>query len=135
MNFLLLPHLYAVARLEPAAALPGWIPSTGLCSVTRTDDELSIVCLERAVPHELRAERGWRALKLLGPIPFEMTGVAASFTAPLARAAISVFVISTYDTDYLLVKSEALQRSAEALREAGFEVDAAETEPGIATSS
>ena len=132
LQFELLGETYAVARLPASEALPPWsagiLPagarasSPRFVSVTRTDDELSIVCEEALVPDDVHAERGWRALKLLGPIPFETTGVAASFTAPLAQRKISVFVVSTYDTDYLLVKANALNAAIEALRQAGFHV-------------
>jgi hypothetical protein len=123
MKFTLLPHLHAVVRLAHDAPMPSWLPADGFVSITRTDDELSIVCRESPVPEDVQAERSWRVLKLLGPIPFETTGVAAAFTAPLARAGISVFVVSTFDTDYLLVKKSALERSVDELRDAGFEVE------------
>ena len=75
-------------------------------SITRTPDELSIVCDEDAVPADIKAERGWRTLRIEGPIPFEMVGVAAALLSPLAEAGISIFLVSTFDTDYLLVKDE-----------------------------
>jgi hypothetical protein len=107
---------YAVARLDPTAALPSW-PRGLFVSITRTPDELSIVCDEDAVPDDVRAERGWRALRVEGPIPFEVTGVAAALTAPLARDGISVFLVSTFDTDYLLVKAESFERALAALHD------------------
>lgn len=91
-------------------------------SMTRTPDELSIVCDEHAVPDGVVAERGWVAFRVEGPIPFEVTGVAASLTAPLAAAKISVFLIATYDTDWLLVKESVRDRAVAALRGAGFDV-------------
>jgi hypothetical protein len=113
---------YSVARLDPDAPTPAW-PSGELTSITRTPDELSIVCDEDAVPDGVQTERGWRALAVAGPIPFETTGVAAALTTVLAGAKISVFVMSTYDTDYLLVKDEAFARARDVLRDAGHEVD------------
>ena len=113
---------YAVARLDAQAQVPSW-PRGELVSITRTPDQLSIVCDEDAVPQEVRAEHGWRCLAVEGPIPFEMTGVAASLTNALADARISVFVLSTFDTDYVLVKDEAFERACDALRTAGHDVD------------
>ena len=113
---------YAVAQLAASAPVPSW-PRGDLVSITRTPDELSIVCDEDAVPMDVRAERGWRCLAVEGPIPFEMTGVAASLTKTLADASISVFVLSTFDTDYVLVKDDAFDRACDALRAVGHEVD------------
>lgn len=111
----------AVCRLDAPAAVPSWVRGS-FTSVTRTADELSIVCDEAAVPSGVQAERGWRALKLEGPIPFSMTGVASALLAPLAEAKISIFLISTYDTDYLLVKAEVLPRAIDVLRDNGYDV-------------
>jgi uncharacterized protein len=88
----------------------------------RTPDELSVVCGEDGVPVGVLAERGFRALKLEGPVPFTTVGVVSSMTRPLAEAGISVFVLSTYDTDYLLVKSTALDRAIKILGRAGYVV-------------
>ena len=110
----------AVARLPPDEPLPSW-PSGDFLSITRTAEELSIVCDDRAVPHDVRAERGWRILKVHGPIPFETTGVAAALISPLADAGISVFLISTFDTDYLLVKEAGFADALRVLRDAGHQ--------------
>ena len=89
----------------------------------RTDAELSVVCDEGAVPEGVRAERGWRALRLRGPIPFEETGVLAGLLAPLAEAGVSIFALSTYDTDVVLVKDRQLAAAVGALRAAGMAVE------------
>jgi hypothetical protein len=117
----ILPDALAVCRLDPDASLPSWIRGT-FTSVTHTRDELSIVCHSDAVPGDVKADRGWRALMVEGPLPFEMTGVAAALVAPLAEARISVFLIATFDTDYVLVKSDVFARAVEILREAGHDV-------------
>jgi len=117
----ILPGALAVCRLDPDAPLPSWTRGA-FTTITRTRDELSIVCDEDAVPADVKAERGWRALMVEGPIPFETTGVAAALVAPLAAAKISVFVIATFDTDYLLVKSDVFERTVEILRAEGHEV-------------
>jgi uncharacterized protein len=114
----------AICLLAAAAPIPAWAGSSALFSATRTRDELSIVCSENRIeqgPTEMKVERGWLALKLEGPFPFSMTGVLASFLQPLAEAQIPIFAISTFDTDYVLVKEENLPRAAVALRAAGHE--------------
>ena len=112
----------AIVRLEATAAVPTWAWTGEICSVTRTIDELSLVCSEEAVPPEVRSERGWRALKVQGPLDFSLTGVLAALAAPLAAASIPIFALSTYDTDYVLVAGRDLTRAAEALMQAGHTV-------------
>lgn len=116
-----LPLRLAVCRLAPEAALPFWIRGS-FTSVTRTPDELSIVCDDGAVPPDVQAERGWRALKVEGPIPFEVTGVAAALVSPLAEARISVFLLATFDTDYLLLKEEVFDAAVSVLRGRGHDI-------------
>ncbi|QIN85223.1 ACT domain-containing protein [Rubrobacter tropicus] len=111
-----------VCRLAPDSEIPAWVTSGGFCSVTRTTDELSIACPEASVPGDVRCERGWRALKLEGPFEFSEVGVLASVTAPLAEAGVAVFAVSTFDTDYVLVKEERLELAVAALRERSHEV-------------
>jgi uncharacterized protein len=115
----ILPETLAVTRLPPASPVPAWAHAGPLQSVTRTADELSIVCAAGAVPDGSKSERGWRALRVAGPLDFSLTGVLVSLLAPLADAAVTVFAVSTHDTDYLLVKEESLARAADALRRAG----------------
>lgn len=109
---------WAIARLGPSDAVPDWAGASTFASVTRTAEELSIVCPESAVPDGVRAERGWAMLKLAGPFPFDATGILESVLAPLARAGVSVFAVSTFDTDYILVKRHDLVRAIDALEEA-----------------
>lgn len=116
----LLPGRYAVCRLERDTPVPEWARGE-FVSVTRTPEELSVVCDESFVPSATRAERSWRCLMVEGPIPFETTGVAAAITAPLAAAKISVFLVATFDTDYLLVKEDALEGAFAALRASGID--------------
>ena len=124
MKFTLLDGLFAVARLDADADVPPWAHRGAFTSITRTPHELSIVCDEGGVPDDLPAERGWRCLGLEGPIAFETTGVAARFTAALAARGVSVFVVSTFDTDYVLVKASKVDVAIEALRDAGYDVTA-----------
>lgn len=122
LRFRLLAGHYAVVRLAPDAGVPPWAWKGELASVTRTPHELSVVCLESAVPPDERAERGWRVLELQGPIPFSETGIAAAFTTALAVEGIGVFVLSTFDTDYLLVKEADLGPTIAALRARSIDV-------------
>ena len=118
----LLPEPFAVAQLEPKSALPGWAHGGSLVSVTRTHAELSIVCGEASVPLDVKAQRGFRCLRVVGPLDFAETGVLQSLADPLARASISIFAISTYDTDYLLLSDVDLEASLTALSDAGHAV-------------
>lgn len=93
-----------------------------LASVTVTREEISIVCREERAPRQAQAEMGWRVLKVASPLDFTLTGVLQSLTAPLARAQVSVFTLSTYDTDYILVPSRQLRRGIEALEACGHEI-------------
>jgi hypothetical protein len=103
--------------------LPEWATSGHFWSATRSDAELSIVCREDDVPLDASAERGWCALELAGPLDFSLTGVVSALVAPLAEAEVPIFVLSTFETDYLLVREHDLHRSVEALAGAGHEVD------------
>jgi hypothetical protein len=91
--------------------------------MTRTADELSVVCWADAVPEGVRCEKGWRCLRVAGTLDFSLVGVLASMLAPLAAAGVSVFVLSTFDTDYVLVKEAHLTKAADALRLAGYVID------------
>ena len=120
-----LPGRLSVARLSGDSPLPARADGPGLVSITRREGELSIVCADARVPAEVRAERGWRALEVEGPIDFQELGVMHGLTAPLASAGVSVLALSTFDTDVLVVREEALSRAVEALRAAGYRVDEA----------
>jgi hypothetical protein len=125
LKFFLVPGSFAVSRLAAGAAIPGWIQSGAFSCVTRTGDELSVVSLAYSVPAEVQSEKGWTCLKLQGPFPFQLTGILASFLDPLAHAGIPIFAVSTFDTDYILVKDEHRERTLATLIEAGHELAAA----------
>jgi hypothetical protein len=114
---------WSVSQLAPDAPLPEWAsrPSE-LTVIARTADELSIVAPEDHVPADVGGERGYRVIKVEGPIPFQSTGVIASFATPLARVGIAIFPISTYETDYVLVRDDDLTRAIDTLRLAGWRV-------------
>ena len=117
-----LPGTFAVCRLAPAAAVPAWAERGSLLAVTRTPDELSIVCEASRVPADVRAEGPWRAIRVAGTLDFALAGVLRDVLEPLAEAGISVFAISTFDTDYVLVRADRFGESAMALRGAGYVV-------------
>jgi hypothetical protein len=118
--FTIIDGRYAIVRLAADAAVPNWAHGA-FVSITRTHRELSIVCNEGHVP-DVVADRGWRCLELAGPMPLDQTGVAAAFTRVLADAGVALFVISTYDTDYVLVRDTTLEQASTALRAAGYTV-------------
>ena len=117
-----LEHRLAVCRLDPGAEIPAWVTGTPFFSVTRTADELSVVCPEEHVPPEVLCERGWRAFRFEGPFEFGLVGVLSSVAAPLAESEVSILAIATFDTDYVLVQESQLDLAARTLRERGHEV-------------
>jgi uncharacterized protein len=121
LKFSRVPGSFAVCRLPAGTALPAWASAGNLFSITRTSEELSIVCPATQVPAVVQHEKGWACLKLEGPFPFSETGILSSFVQPLSEHAIPIFAISTFDTDYVLVKDDWLEKAVETLREAGHE--------------
>jgi RimJ/RimL family protein N-acetyltransferase len=114
---------FAVCKLPPGSAIPGWATAGDVFSVTRTVEELSVVCRQEAVPDGTQAEVGWRCLRVAGAMPFTLVGVLASLTGPVASAGVGVFVVSTFDTDYLFVKEAEFRAAVAALRGAGHLVE------------
>jgi hypothetical protein len=118
----LLDGQLAVCRLDPEANLPSWATSAPFFSMTRTAEELSVVCPEEVVPAGSVCEKGWRALGVEGPLDFSLVGVLSSLATPLSGNGVSIFAISTYLTDYLLVREDQLEAATSALREYGHTV-------------
>jgi len=120
VDLALTQHRLVICQLAPDAPIPAWVSERNtFSSITRTSEELSIVCLECVVPKGVKQEAGWRAFKVEGPLDFALTGILASVAAPLAQAGISIFAISTYNTDYLLVKDAKVTEAVKALQAAG----------------
>ncbi|RJF71537.1 ACT domain-containing protein [Deinococcus cavernae] len=117
-----LPGEYAVSRLYPGHPVPSWALQGEFWTVSRSADELSVVCLAALVPDGVQTQKGWAALKLHGPFEFTLTGVLASVLNPLKDAGIGIFAVSTFDTDYVLVAQGQLAQATAALREAGLQV-------------
>jgi hypothetical protein len=116
------PGRFAVCRLNADAAVPEWVVGPGFVSITRTSDELSIVCAEDRVPAGMQCERSYAAMRVAGTLAPELVGVLVSLAAPLADARIPMLAIGTYDTDYVLVRHADLENAVEALRAAGHDV-------------
>lgn len=116
------PERYAISRLDANAGVPDWSAKGAFVSISRTPDELSIVCLESSVPAGTTCEPGWRVLKCEGPLDSALTGIVASLAEPLADAGVPIFPIATHDTDYILVKESHLETAIRALTGYGHAV-------------
>jgi hypothetical protein len=122
LTLLVLAEKFAVCRFDKGAAVPPWVWAGSFSSVTQTMDEISIVCLQQQVPQELNVSRDWRCLKVAGPLDFSMIGVLSSLAMPLAEAGVSILAISTYETDYLLVKQDDLEKAIKSLSDSGHSI-------------
>lgn len=118
----LLPESIAICQLNPSVPIPEWVWDSKFLTITRTADELSILCDAERVPSHIRHEGGWRALKMEGPFEFTQIGVLASVLNPLAEAQVSILSIATYDTDYVFVAEPDLPTALKALAAAGHQV-------------
>ena len=121
LQLFILPQELAICRFPPDTPLPEALSQSPFWSVTRTKSELSIVLPEVMVSKDWKAEKGWRAIGIEGVLAFGLTGILSSLAAPLAASNISIFAISTFDTDYILVRSEALERAKTELLKQGYE--------------
>jgi uncharacterized protein len=123
LSLSLLPHMYAVCQFHPDKHIPYWALLGDFVSLTRTHEELSIVCQQDNVPDEIEAERGWRCMQVQGAFDFSAVGVHVSLAIPLAEADISVLAIATYATDYLLIKEENVEHALQVLEQAGHYIE------------
>jgi hypothetical protein len=129
LQFRQLPGLYAVVRQSADAPLPPWAAQGDFTSITRTGDELSIVCPTENLPKEIVPDLRWVCLKLQGPFDFSLTGVLLSFISPLSGNGVPIFAISTFDTDLVLIPQEHAARATELLQQAGHQRMRPEPEP------
>ena len=113
---------FAICQLPPASPVPDWATKESFLSITRTVEELSIVCPQESLPQEVKADKGWVCFKLEGPFPFSQTGVLLSFIQPLSENAVPIFAIATFNTDYVLIKEEFAGMALAVLRQAGHEI-------------
>jgi len=119
MDLTVLDRRYGIVRLAADSAVPDWALQSEFFSITRTVDEVSVVCEESVIPEGTSYEGAWRILKVSGPLDFSLTGVLSSLSVPLAANGVSVFAVSTFDTDYLLIKETCLDLASESLEAAG----------------
>ncbi|MBW1637104.1 MAG: ACT domain-containing protein [Deltaproteobacteria bacterium] len=122
LQFTVLEGELSIHRLPASAPVPDEVFTATFYSITRTSEELSIVCPEDININGARTEKGWSCIKIIGPLEFSQTGVLAALSTSLARAGIAIFVISTFDTDYILVKSRFLTAAIEQLAAAGYDL-------------
>jgi uncharacterized protein len=120
----LLPGKYALCRLDPDGPIPYWaLLGDDFVSLTRTSNELSIVCLQENVPEDVKADRDWHCLRVLGSFDFSVAGVHVALAVPLSQAEISVLTIATYETDHILIKEDHLEQAMRVLEAAGHQVN------------
>lgn len=122
LNMKLLKEKYGVCRLDKNEVIPNWGLDGELYSITKTEDELSIVCLQDNIPENIQCEKNWRILKIEGPLDFSLVGILAEISNLMAKNSISIFAISTYDTDYILVKEKDIEKAVMVLGNDRYEV-------------
>ena len=122
LQFEVLPNRFAVCQLDMVKPLPNWVFSSSFYTVSKTADELAVVCEEDLVQDEIVKSVGWRLLKINAVLDLSLTGITAQFSTALAKAGVNLSVIATYNTDYILEEEAKLTTAIEALRGAGFEV-------------
>jgi hypothetical protein len=122
LKLVILAERLAVCRLDANGPIPEWAAGECFLSISRTRDELSVICEEHFVPAGVQASRGWRGLKIVGPLDLDLVGSLVSVAVPLAQSNIGILPIGTFETDYILVRDRQLADAIKALRFAGFEV-------------
>jgi hypothetical protein len=118
----LLNERYSVCKLDKNTTIPIWPMKGNFFSITKTEDELSIVCLQENIPDDIKCEKDWRILKVEGPLDFSLVGILASISSLMAEAQISIFALSTYDTDYILVKENKIEAAINTLSKNNYHV-------------
>ncbi len=118
----ILENNYSVCRLDSKAEIPLWPFKSEFYSITKTEDEVSIVCETTLLPENVQMEKDWRIFKVLGPLDFSLVGVLSEISTILANAGVSLFAISTYDTDYILVKEKDLCLASKVLRKKNYNI-------------
>ncbi len=120
LTLTLLQEAFSVCQMAPSEPIPSWATQGTFYSITKTTDELSIVCPSEEVPSGITCEKGWIMYRVEGPLDFGLTGVLSSIAKPLTDEKVSIFAISSYDTDYILVKESNREKSLKALTAANF---------------
>ncbi|MFC1633924.1 ACT domain-containing protein [Planctomycetota bacterium] len=114
-----LPKVYAICSFDPDAAFPGWTHRSSILSITKTPKEITLVCEENHVPGECKKSEHWKCIKVEGRFDLDAVGVLASIAGPLAQNKISLYVISTYDTDYVLIQTKNIDKAMSCLDKFG----------------
>ncbi len=122
LHITVLPSRFAMCQLKLDEQLPAWVYQSSFYSISRTADELSVVCEEQLVKDEIQKSTGWKLLKINAVLDLSLTGITAQFSTALAKAGVNLSVIATYNTDYILVEEVKLTTATKALRESGFEI-------------
>ena len=131
MTLKLLPERLAIWKIPPGKPVPPFPRNQpGFWSITRTGEEISVVSDARKVPDETQVEAGWRCFSVAGPLDFSLTGIIASLSAPLAEAGISIFTISTFDTDHILIRDHQVNHAIKILETAGHKIDFEDRQAG-----
>jgi len=120
LPFIVIDGVFSLCRLAPGDAIPSWALPSSFYTISKTSDELSVVCQSLYVPAVVKQDGNWRLLKIASVLNLSLTGITAKFSTALANADINLCVIATYETDYILVKQEKLQTAITALQHAGF---------------
>ena len=119
INLRTVPGLYSVARLAPDTPIPDWFNGAGFSAMVKSDDELTLICLQERVPEDIETEPNWRCFRSLGPIPFNATGIVQALIQPISEKGIGVFVLCTFDGEHILVPDKDFDRARHLLEEAG----------------
>ncbi|MFZ1976531.1 MAG: ACT domain-containing protein [Bacteroidota bacterium] len=117
-----IPGQFGICKLQPGESIPLWAMSGNFWSVTRTENEVSVVCPQEQIPRDVEVERNWRVLQVVGPLTFEMTGVLLSLAAPLADAGVSIYSVSTFETDFILIQEKSFEIACRTLTKAGHNI-------------
>lgn len=118
-KFKIINDLYSVCKLNPNSNIPSWVNTNEFYSITKTEDELSILCVQQNIPNNIECEKNWKVLKINSKLDFSLVGVISQISKLLAENSISIFVISTFDTDYICIKEKDLAKAVEILKQAG----------------
>ncbi|GKU25270.1 ACT domain-containing protein [Clostridium folliculivorans] len=122
LTMILLKDTYGVCRLDKNELIPAWAQKGEFFSITKTTDELSIVCHEGNIPDNINCEKDWKILKIEGQLDFSLIGILSSISSILANKGISIFAVSTYDTDYILIKNKDIENAVKSLIEERYEI-------------
>ena len=122
LNIKVLKTTLSICKLNHRSSIPKWALKGCFTAICKNEDELSIVCEQKYVPINVKAEKNWGILKVVGQLDFALTGILSSIALPLAKAKISIFAISTFNTDYILIKKSKLAKASALLLKSGFTV-------------